>query len=59
MQIDPNYGCYPQPIKSWLVFKENKRHKVVPVFGETNIQISTNDKQHPGAVIGTEVKLHQ
>ena len=23
MQIGPNYGCYPQPIKSWVIVKKN------------------------------------
>ena len=54
MQICPNYGYYPQPIKSWLIVKENKLEEAVRVFGGTNIQISTEGKQHLGAVIETE-----
>ena len=52
MQIGPNYGCYSQPIKSWLIVKENKLEEAVRVFGGTNIQISTEGKQHLRAVIG-------
>ena len=41
MQIVPNYGNYPQPTKSWLIFQENKLEEAIRVFGGTNIQIST------------------
>ena len=54
MQIGPNYGYYPQPTKSWLFIKENKLEKAVWVIGVTNIQISTDGKQHLGAVIEME-----
>ena len=54
MQIAPNYGCYPQLMKSWLIVKENKLEGAVQVFGGTNIQTSTEGKQYLRAAIGTE-----
>ena len=54
MQIAPYYGYYPQPTKSCLIAKENKLEEAVQVFGGTNIQVSTEGKQHLGAVTGTE-----
>ena len=54
MQIGPNYGYYSQPTESWLIVKENKLEKAVRMSGGTNVQISTEDNQHLGALIGTE-----
>ena len=53
-QICPNYGYYSQPTKSWLIVKENKLEEAVRVFGEINIQISSEGKRHLGAVFGTK-----
>lgn len=48
------FSYYPQPHSSWIVVKEAHRLSAERQFQDININITTADKQHLGAVIRYE-----
>ena len=42
--VGPAFGYYVNPMKTWLVMKEDKYDDAVKHFEDTGVQITTNGK---------------
>ncbi len=45
------YGYHPNPIKTYLVVKEQHKERATSAFADTGVQITTKGKRHLGAAI--------
>ena len=52
-ELDPKFGHFPEPTKSWLIVKSDCPDKAIHIFKDTNIQITIQGKRHLGAALGT------
>ena len=49
------YGYHVKPSKSWLIVKDkNKQLEAEAIFQNTTIQITTSEKRHLGAALGSD-----
>ena len=46
----PKYGYYQEATKSWLIVKKTNLEKAKLIFADTNIQVTTERRKHPGAI---------
>ena len=53
-KIGPKYGYHPQPVKSFLIVKEQYAQKARDLFKDTDIKVTSAGKGHLGAVIGSQ-----
>ena len=53
-QVGPLHGDFPKPFKSYLVVKEQYFENAIETFRESEVKITTEDKKHLGAAIGSE-----
>ena len=51
-ELGPKFGYFPEPKKSWLIVKSDCFDKAICVFNNTNNQITTQGRRHPGAALG-------
>ena len=56
-EIGPGYGYYPNDKKCWLIAKLDKKEIARETFKETAINITTQEKKHLGAVVGSRSYL--
>ena len=49
----PKFGYHVNPLKTHLVVKDNHCSTATSVFGDTQVQITTEGKPHLGAALGT------
>ena len=40
----PQYGYFPNAVKTWLIFQEDKQAEAVQLFEETGVNITTTGK---------------
>ena len=55
VSIGPDYGYYPNAMKTWLVVKEEKEIDAATLFKETGVSITVEGKRHFGAAIGKQI----
>ena len=48
------FGYFPKPSKSYLIVKEQHYDKAVDIFMGSKVNVTSDEKQHLGAVIGSE-----
>ena len=53
-EIGPDYGYYPNALKTWLIVKEEHLENAKKVFQGTGISITAEGRRHLGAAIGTQ-----
>ena len=46
-------GYYPNPLKSYLVVKDDRLDEATPIFGDSNINITKEGRSYLGSPIGT------
>ena len=51
----PQYGYFPNAVKTWLIVKEDKHAEAVQLFEETGVKITTTGQRYLGGAIGKEV----
>ena len=51
-ELGPDYGYFPNAIKTWLVIKE-EHLEAQELFQESGVSITTEGKRHLGAAVGT------
>ena len=51
--IGPDYGCYSNGSKTWLIVKEANLEEATVLFQGTGVSITVAGKRHLGAAIGT------
>ena len=51
----PKYGYFPKASKSWLIVKESLLEEAQVLFADTEVQITSDDKRHLGAAVGSAV----
>ena len=54
LNVGPKYGYFPKPNKTILILKSKYESKAAEIFENTNIKISSPERRHLGAVIGSE-----
>ena len=52
--LGPKFNCNPEASKFWLIVKPQLVKEAEKLFENTKINITVNDKQHLGAVIGRQ-----
>ena len=50
--IGPAFGYYVNPRKTWLVTKDNLMHLAAEVFGDSCVNVTTDDRPVHGSLIG-------
>ena len=51
----PPLGYFPNPQKCWLIVKSERERLAKEIFGEININITTEGRKHLGAALGSRV----
>ena len=59
VRLGPDYGYYPNALKTWLVVKEGKESDAATLFEGTGVSITTEGKRHLGAAIGTQTFIEK
>ena len=54
LRLGPLFGYNPEETKCWLIVKPNFVMKCRNIFGDTEINVTTEGSRHLGAVIGSE-----
>ena len=57
--LGPQYGYYANPSKTWLITKQAYQEKAKAIFGNTNINITTEGRPHLGAPLGSSKFVQQ
>ena len=57
--LGPQYGYYASPSKTWLITKHNHHDRAREVFGDTQINITTEGRPHLGAPLGSSSFVQQ
>ena len=52
--IGPDYGCFPNALKTSLIVKEEYRDKTVSIFEGTRVVITKEGKKYLGSAIGKQ-----
>ena len=52
--IDPKYGYFPKASKSYLVVKQDQLPNATPLFNNSNVNITVEEKRHLGTIVGSE-----
>ena len=59
MGSGPPLGYSPNPPKCWLIVKPDKEQAAKEIFSETAINITTEDRKHLGAALGSRDFLEE
>ena len=59
LESGPALGYFPTAKKCWLITKPEKEHAAMEVFGDTAINITTEDHKHLGAAPGSRSYLEE
>ena len=52
--IGPDFGYYANPLKTWLVTKEQHLSQARSVFGSTDVNITSHGRPYLGVPLGSE-----
>ena len=51
--MGPMFGYHPKALKCWLIVKPNKYEEAMEAFQNTGINVTTEDRRHLGAPLGS------
>ena len=58
-QKGPGYGYYPNASKTWLLVKPSAQDRARELFGDSGVNITTDERRLLGACLSTETSVHQ
>ena len=57
--LGPDFGCFPNDRKCWIIAKPAKEESVREAFKDTSINVAVQGQKHLGAVIGSREYLEE
>ena len=52
--MEPSYGYHANPVKTWLIVKEEYISSATELFAHTGVNITMDGKRHLGAALGSQ-----